>query len=378
MRILHTVEFYHPGVGGAEHVVRRISEGLAARGHEVVVATSPDSRRTTARLGGVDVVSFQVTGNLARGLCGEVDRYRAWLARERFDVIMNYAAQAWPTDATLTLLSDLRAATVLATCGFSGMYGARRLLYWRYFRLLAQLISNYRALVYHTRAGADVRFGRRYGPAVQEVIPNGADGREFDQAPSGFRQRHDIGTRYMLLHVGNHYRVKRHRHLTRVMHALRDVDATLVLIGEAASGGRGCWDQCCRAAARNPRLRLLRGLPRAEVVAAYREADLFLLTSAFEVAPLVLVEAMAGGLPFVSYAVGNVSDLAGGVIVRGTEPMAQAVRSLLADEGRRQALGRAGQDMQRRALEWDRVVDRYEALYTQLIRQAGQIGGGGS
>jgi len=39
MRLILTVERYAPAIGGAERVVQRIGEGLAARGHGVTVVT---------------------------------------------------------------------------------------------------------------------------------------------------------------------------------------------------------------------------------------------------------------------------------------------------------------------------------------------------
>ena len=40
MKILHTVEYYAPSVGGAQEVVRQISERMVQRGHQVTVATT--------------------------------------------------------------------------------------------------------------------------------------------------------------------------------------------------------------------------------------------------------------------------------------------------------------------------------------------------
>ena len=40
MKILHTVEFYHPSVGGMQEVVKQLSERLVRLGHNVTVATS--------------------------------------------------------------------------------------------------------------------------------------------------------------------------------------------------------------------------------------------------------------------------------------------------------------------------------------------------
>ncbi|MCK4325585.1 glycosyltransferase, partial [bacterium] len=40
MKILQSTIRYYPALGGAEEYVRRISEGLAQRGHEIKVFTS--------------------------------------------------------------------------------------------------------------------------------------------------------------------------------------------------------------------------------------------------------------------------------------------------------------------------------------------------
>ena len=40
MRILHVTHNYHPVIGGAELMMKHISEGLAKRGHRVTILTS--------------------------------------------------------------------------------------------------------------------------------------------------------------------------------------------------------------------------------------------------------------------------------------------------------------------------------------------------
>jgi glycogen synthase len=37
MKILHTVEFYSPSTGGAQEVVKQLSERMAEKGHVVTV-----------------------------------------------------------------------------------------------------------------------------------------------------------------------------------------------------------------------------------------------------------------------------------------------------------------------------------------------------
>src|SRR4030095_5092779 len=55
LRILHTVQLYHPHVGGREEVVKQISERLVQRGHHVTVATGFDANRNSSPLNGVEI-----------------------------------------------------------------------------------------------------------------------------------------------------------------------------------------------------------------------------------------------------------------------------------------------------------------------------------
>ena len=59
-------------------------------------------------------------------------------------------------------------------------------------------------------------------------------------------------------------------------------------------------------------------LPRADLVQAYMNADLFVFASYVEYSPLVLFESAAAGTPFLSVPVGNAAEIAswtgGGVI----------------------------------------------------------------
>jgi hypothetical protein len=53
MRILHTVEFYEPRRGGAEEVIKQLSERMVLHGHEVTVATTYHPSRTSGYIQGV-------------------------------------------------------------------------------------------------------------------------------------------------------------------------------------------------------------------------------------------------------------------------------------------------------------------------------------
>jgi glycosyltransferase involved in cell wall biosynthesis len=78
MRVLMLAQFYPPVIGGEERHVLSLSEGLAARGHEVVVATMPHpARPMKAVINGVTVRSLRGAMQRASMLFSEQERPHA-------------------------------------------------------------------------------------------------------------------------------------------------------------------------------------------------------------------------------------------------------------------------------------------------------------
>ena len=201
LNILHTVSNYPPTTkgGGATQVVRRVSEELVRRGHKVTVATSYAPQRVSGcNINGVIVDHFKVYGLLGQsilGIYGNVNTFTTYLKETNYDIIMNYAAQTWHTDLTFRNLPTIRAKVVLAACGYSGLVGWRKLLYYRYFRKLPKYLKQYNAVIYHSSKYHDYEFGKRHGITNYKVIPNGIDSNEFTGTNIDFRKVYGITTK---------------------------------------------------------------------------------------------------------------------------------------------------------------------------------------
>jgi glycosyltransferase involved in cell wall biosynthesis len=113
-------------------------------------------------------------------------------------------------------------------------------------------------------------------------------------------------------------------------------------------------------------------LDRTALAALYCAADLFCLPSHREGFPLVVVEAMAAGLPVVATPVGAVGDLltdsGGGVLVPvgDARALAKALSALAQDPDRRAAMGRSGEAYARSELALQAVLPRLEALWREV------------
>ena len=397
MRILHTCHTYWPHADGVSVVMQRVSEGLAARGHDVTVATGPGAGPPTEVRNGVTIRRFDIAGNEALGYEGDTRTFTDFVTSFATDVVLAYAAQICTTDLLLPLVPSLAAVTVLAACGYGGLHDPR---YADYFAHLPARLRTFDAVVYHSGGYQDAAFAARHALTNGVVIANGADPPPDSPAARSFRAAHGIRERRLLLCVG---RVEANKGQDTVLEALaasRVTDAAAVFvcpeISRYAAGAlrtpagplyRERWEaralahRVARRLSGRPAGRLswrlphgntvyvLAGLPREDVLAAYGDADLFVFGSRVECAPLVILEAMAAGLPFVSTPVGNVPELAGGVLVGDAGEMAAAVHRLVRHGGEWQQLARAGREAWSRDHRWEHIVEQYERLYERLVRE---------
>ena len=117
-------------------------------------------------------------------------------------------------------------------------------------------------------------------------------------------------------------------------------------------------------------------LGRSDVIRAYASADIFVLPSLFEPFGIVLLEAMAAGLPVVASAVGGIVDVVAdgttGLLVPPGNPSALAagLEHLIADSSSR---ARMGQEGRRRVLRysWDLIVPKIVDVYREAIAESG-------
>ncbi len=367
LSILHTVEFYAPHTGGAEIVVQELSQRLAKRGHRVTVATTAMSERTCSELNGVEIKGFAVQGKLAEGIRGDAASYQQFLRGHPAEVMMNYAAQQWATDLAFDTLRDTRGrrVNILAPCGYSALVDPRTLR-WPQFKayfekVLPAVLPLYDAAVYHSGMYKDFEFGRNLGLRNGLVIPNGTDDEEFSRPPSiNFREKYGVTTPFIGLCVANFYSGKGQERVIECARAMGRSDFTLVFIGKEG-GDLDTLRQ--RAAGLN--VRFLVDVPRADTVAAFHAAHLFLFGSHIEASPLVIIEAKAARLPFISTDCGNVREWRGGVVCAPGE-MAGHANRLLNAEGARKQLAEDGWREWKEKLTWDAVVDQWEDLYLRL------------
>jgi len=391
MKILHTVEFYHPSVGGMQEVVQQLSERLAAFGHDVSVATRKLPNRATDTINGVKIHEFDIEGNSVNGMTGEVERYQEFLVGSDFDVITNFAAQQWATDAAFPRLDEIGAKKVFVPTGFSSLLHPR---FTAYFESMKEWMKKYDMNVFLSDHYRDIDFARAAGVQNITVIPNGACEKEF-LGNDGISIRSQLGLgddRLLILHVGSHTGQKGHAAAIEIFQKAAVRNATFLLVGNDVD--HGCLAKCLRGAKLynfsplrffDSKKIIVTSLSRAETVAAYKEADLFLFPSNVECSPLVLFECMASHTPFLTTDVGNAAEIiswSGGGILLPTEKdeygnseakVAESAALLAAtarDVSSRAAMAASGFAAWRERFTWKKLAEGYESLYLSILRRS--------
>jgi glycosyltransferase involved in cell wall biosynthesis len=138
-------------------------------------------------------------------------------------------------------------------------------------------------------------------------------------------------------------------------------------------------DSLVRASGASERVHFTGFVPNVEDF--LRASDLFVLPSAEEGLPGVVLEAMASGVAVIATSFVGVTEELGEpgkeylLVERNSEALAAGVVDLLKNEGRRVDLGRQGRSWVERTMDVERSIDRYAALYRKLAGQARRRGG---
>jgi glycosyltransferase involved in cell wall biosynthesis len=384
--------------GGQNIHVEALAGALARAGHQVTVHTRRDSAELPARVRTADGVVVEhldagpaepVAGAALLPLVGEIGaRLADRLAAEPPDVVH---AHFWTSG--LAALAATRDLDVPVVQTFHALGVTRRRHHGRQDtsppvrsrieRALAHDVD--RVLATCTDEVAElVRMGVARGRV--SVVPSGVDVERF--TPDG--PVAERGARPRLLSIG---RLVPRKGFDTAIRALTAVpDAELVIAGGPAEdipGGPG------GALDRNPEAQRLRGLaerfgvadrvrlvgavPRPDMPALLRSADLVVCTPWYEPFGLVPLEAMACGVPVVASAVGGfldtVVDGATGTLVPPRRPdlLAAEIRRLLAEPFWREAYGTAGVDRARARYSWERIAEGTLAAYDE-VRTGGRVG----
>jgi glycosyltransferase involved in cell wall biosynthesis len=320
--------------GGGETHVQQLTEFLRGRGHDVVITGRPNSRlNPEIKLPFVNSADF-ITAM----------RLRQVLKRRGFDIVHAHLARDYTIVAAAAW--NIAHAKVVFT---------RHLLHpirshWFYRRVDAWIAPTVQIL-------------NRLSPSMRktdEVIPNWVDAGKFAYQP------HSLHTPITIGLLGQ---VSPHKGHADAIEATRQLGGGFRLL--IAGQGAPAYERALKEKAN--------GLPVefvgfSAVPQFFEQIDILIVPSWEEPFGIVLLEAMASGIPVIATASGGpqeiISDLTEGVLVPARDPsaLANAIKSLVSDTERRLTIVRNARARVEANFDIRVVVPRIEQVYERLTK----------
>jgi len=361
------------GMGGADQQLLSAAREMLARGHEVfVISLTPlGPMGLEARSLGIPTESLDMARGIPdpRGLLRLARLVRAW----RPDVLHSHMVHANLMARALRLLVPV--PVLVSTIHNISEGGA---LLMAGYRVTNGLVDHMTII---SEAAAD-RFVRdRIIPRkLLSVIPNGVNADEFRNVPTGAREslRRSLGLdgEFAWLAVGRFEIAKDYPNMLHAFAKVREQEPRAVLLLVGRGSLQADTESLAAALDLESAVRFL-GV-RRDVPEILSAADGYLMSSAWEGMPMVLLEAAAAGLPIVTTAVGGnlevVGDGESGFLVppRDADALGEAMLRLMGlSDADRRAMGERGRERVRSRYGLGRVVERWMELYRELLARKG-------
>lgn len=371
MKIALVTPYDYPFPGGVTEHILQLDREFRRRGHDtrIIAASSHDDdalQENVIKVSGA-VSSFPFSGSNVRVTISPqvYQRVKKILQREKFDVVHAHEPAAPPLCPIV--LHHSRAVNI----GTFHAYRETNTAYQITRPLLTPLYNKLDGRIFVSQAVRDFTLAQFAGD--YRVIPNGIDVQRFASPQVKPIERFNDG-RPNILYVGRLDKRKGFEHLLRAFPQIQQhiPHARLLVVGAFNGEEKKPYVHFARQQ-RLKSVHFVGFVSRAELPRYYRTATLFCAPSTgFESFGIVLLEAMAAGVPIVASDITGyrqvLTDDVEGRLVPPCEPdaLARACIALLQDTSTRARLGNAGRVTATR-YEWHHIADAVLAYYEELV-----------
>lgn len=347
-------------LGGSENMIARIAPRLKMRGYKVRVLAfkgwGPVSEKLKDK--GIKCIALHGKGRFDLRILW---RYFFYLMENPPDLIIAFLYRAYiPTRIFGFLL------------GIQNISSVRDVLEWmNSFQVFFERVTSNFSSVIYSCSNAVTRFliqDLRLKRERVVTIPNGIDADSFSVKINREKKLKELGLNSDLKIVGTVCRLHEPKKGVKVL-----LEATKKLQEEIRFQllivGTGKDEKMLRSMAERERINALFLGERADVIEILKVTDVFVLSSLYEGFPVVVLEAMAAGIPVVATNVGGnrevVLDGKTGFVVEAgnSHELAGKIKDLLGNEKMRKNFGKAGFKRVKEKFSIDKTVDGIESLW---------------
>jgi glycosyltransferase involved in cell wall biosynthesis len=371
MRVLHIYKDYAPILGGIENHIALLAQAQRAQGIDArVLVTNTGSKTVEEIINGVPVVKTGRQLNISSAPISI--GFYPWLRRLEKEIDITHAHLPYPPGELAHLLLGRSRALVLSYHSDIVRQKILGALYSPFLRILLRQADRI-----SVASPAYIRTSPFLAPVASkcQVLPFGIDLNAFAttpeirQAAAELRARH--APKPLLLYVG---KLRHYKGLNVLIDAMQQIDAHLLVVGSGMLEKE--WRAQVTGLGLDDRISFLGELSDAEKLIALHASDLFILPSnnRAEAFGIVLIEAMACGLPLISTELGTGTSYVNqheqtGMVVPPNDPqsMAAAINRLLGDDALRKQMGAAALARVRAEFSQEIMAARMLDLYEDVL-----------
>lgn len=355
MRILITVASYYPVSGGVQMVTQYTAEGLVKMGHEVTVVTSTHDRKGNS-IDNHNGVRLLYTDVYKRRdiIKGHKQEYVDLIKKEtdNKDVMINVSLQTPTTDLIIPHLESIRCKKVLYLhdmydFSWSKMDVASpsrflsKVFYnitrWFYYSHLHKKLHAYNLVTHLTQFDNSYKYMLKHGVKNNIILGNAALDCMFKPCDKKIDKLY-------FLSVANYAEHKNQKFILKAFYE-SDVDCEMIFIGRERNKYfnelvelKDIFDK--RYGEKKVVFNV--GISREETEVLFKNARALVLGSRVEKFPIVIIEAMASHIPFISTNTGCAKYIPGGYVVENIEEMSYWIKFLADNEECRKLIGEVG------------------------------------
>ena len=373
MKILHITSTPVSYPGGMEKVIWEISKRLSKKGHEVsILQTDLYDKKTKhekyTEKQGVKIITCKNNSFLFG--YGYSSSFKKELKKiwRGFDLVHIHGCGRFTTDFSLKLLGG-KIPIIFTAHGFFHSKKAK------IFKFLDGILlkKNFKKIGFATAlTKAEYSGYKKMGVGVDRVveIPNGIDLKKFksnQKEINNLQKKYEINKK-LVLYVG---RIHKSKGLEYLIRAVKDIDCQVLIVGRD-SGYKKELEKIAKKLGIRDKIIFTGAVSEKELVNSYFASDVFVLASEHEGFGLVVIEAMACGLPVIvsdrgslPYIVNNEKN--GFVFGFGNIKELNNKIKKVFEEGKNSKKISLEAKKDSKKCDWDNIVKMYEKVYKKAV-----------
>jgi glycosyltransferase involved in cell wall biosynthesis len=377
MKILQVVPFFTPARGGSVVVPYNLSKHLAERGHEVTIITTDFEldNEYIRSLDGVRVVPFHCIANV--GLMLISPKMKGWLKKEirDFDIVHMHNFRNYQNIVAHHYAKKYDIPYVLQAHGSVLPFFQKQRL-----KKIFDIFFGYRILKDASKVLAyqQIEATQYQDMGVNrdkiEILTSGIDLLKTEDMPKKgeFKKKYSIkDNEKIILFLGRIHKIKGVDILVEAFADLtKNLEGARLVIAGPDGGYLSNVNNLVESLGLESKILIPGFISANDKIAAYVDADVYVLPSMYDIFPTTVLEAYSFGTPVITTDQTGIRDLvndnAGYVVPFDKNQLSNALLKILTDDGLRCSFGKRGEKLVRERYSWETVIKQLEKIYSSI------------